>query len=147
MVKVLKTNNNYYVAFSDDVTLSAAEIRQYKTADYNDPKIPNHYLFKEQFPKANCSLTRLLMTEINNTYRKQAKLLTNWLTIVNLSCVYKKHLKEPAAYPIMLIIHLVQMIYRQIMPQAVYQYVVKKNIILQNMTATKSVISAAMNMV
>lgn len=73
MVKVLKTNNNYYVAFSDDVTLSAAEIRQYKTADYNDPKIPNHYLFKEKFPKANCSLTRLLMTEINKDIPQTGK--------------------------------------------------------------------------
>lgn len=65
MVKVLKTNNNYYVAFDDNITLTADEIRQYQAATYNDPKIPNHYQFKEQFPKANSGLTRMLMKEIN----------------------------------------------------------------------------------
>lgn len=66
MVKVLKTNSGYYVAFKDDVILTADEIRSYKTADYNDPKIEACLVFKEKFPKADTSLTRALMKEIKS---------------------------------------------------------------------------------
>lgn len=66
MVKVLKTNNKYYVAFNDDVDLSADEIRQYKAATYHDDKIVSPFYFKEAFPKADCNLTRHLMAEIRN---------------------------------------------------------------------------------
>ncbi len=64
MVKVLQTHNGFFVAFTDDVTLTPAEINAYKASSYNDSKIPNHYLFKEQFPHADSSLTRRLQKEL-----------------------------------------------------------------------------------
>lgn len=66
MVKVLKTNSGYYVAFKDDVDLSTEEIYRYKAADYSDSKICNHFKFKKNFPKADISLTRALMKEIKS---------------------------------------------------------------------------------
>lgn len=64
MVKVLKTNSGYYVAFKDDVSLTADEVSRCKAADYNDPKIEAVFIFKEKFPKADTPLTRALMREI-----------------------------------------------------------------------------------
>lgn len=66
MVKVLKTNSNYYVAFADNIDLSADEIRSYKAMTYNDDKIQNCFNFSDAFPKADTNLTRNLMTEIRN---------------------------------------------------------------------------------
>lgn len=65
MVKVLKTNSGYYVAFKDDVTLTADEVQRYKAASFSDPKV-RHALgeFERQFPKANPELTTALMLEI-----------------------------------------------------------------------------------
>lgn len=64
MIKVLKTDNNFFVAFPDDVILTPTEVAACKASKYNDAKIPNHYLFKEQFPQADSSLTRHLQKEL-----------------------------------------------------------------------------------
>lgn len=64
MVKVLKTNSGYYVAFQDDVELTAEETYRYKAADYSDPNVEAPFVFKEKFSKADTSLTRALMKEI-----------------------------------------------------------------------------------
>lgn len=64
MVKILKTNTGYYVAFKDDVTLTADEIRSCKSASYNNPKVHERFQFKEAFPKADAALTKALMTEM-----------------------------------------------------------------------------------
>ena len=65
MVKVLKTNSGYYVAFQDDVTLTADEVQRYKAASFSDPKVRHNFgEFERQFPKANPELTTALMLEI-----------------------------------------------------------------------------------
>lgn len=66
MVKVLKTNSGFYVAFKDDVELTAEETYRYKTADYSDPKVEAPFVFKGKFPKADAPLTRALMKEIKS---------------------------------------------------------------------------------
>lgn len=58
MVKVLKTNSGFYVAFKDDVSLTADETYCCKAADYDDPKVEAPFVFKEKFPKADAPLTR-----------------------------------------------------------------------------------------
>lgn len=67
MVKVLKTNSGYYVAFKDDVTLTADEVQSYKAASFSDPKV-HHALgeFRLKFPKADPGLTTALMLEITS---------------------------------------------------------------------------------
>ncbi len=92
MVKILKTNAGYYVAFKDEVILTADEIRQYKTAAYNDPKIPNHFEFIKQFPKADTALTRTLMKEIYH-HIPQTGQATNELAD---NSRLKQHIKETA---------------------------------------------------
>lgn len=64
MVKVLKTYSGFFVALPDEVNLTPEEVVAYKSSNYNNPKIPNHYLFKEQFPQADSTLTRHLQTEL-----------------------------------------------------------------------------------
>ena len=67
MVKVLKTDFGFYVAFKDDVQLSADEVATYKKSTYNDVKVQAPFLFKEQFDKASSYLTRLILKEMSVT--------------------------------------------------------------------------------
>ena len=45
MVKVLKTNSGFFLAFKDDVTLSDDEIKQYKQSKYFDVKLSQPFEF------------------------------------------------------------------------------------------------------
>lgn len=60
MVKVLKTNAGFFLAFKDDVTLSDAEILQYKKSAF----VKDEQEFSKQFPKADFRLTDMLQKEL-----------------------------------------------------------------------------------
>ncbi len=65
MVKVLKTNAGFFLAFKDDVTLSDDELIKYKQNKFN--KSYNDYDYEEfskQFPKADFRLTDMLQNEL-----------------------------------------------------------------------------------
>ena len=65
MVKVLKTNSGFFVAFKDDVTLSDAEIKQYKQSKYFDTKLSQPFEFHKQFEKADYDITIRLLKELS----------------------------------------------------------------------------------
>ena len=65
MVKIIKTNSGFFVAFKDDVNLTAEEIAVYKKSTYNDIKVSGPYEFNKNFAKANNVLTRFINKEIS----------------------------------------------------------------------------------
>lgn len=67
MVKVLKTNSGFFVAFKDDVSLSDTEILQYKKSDL----AKDEQEFIKKFPKADFRLTDMLQKELPPHLNKQ----------------------------------------------------------------------------
>ncbi len=65
MVKVLKTNSGFFLAFKDDVTLSDDEIKQYKQSKYFDTKLSQPFEFYKQFGKADYDITKILLKELS----------------------------------------------------------------------------------
>ena len=65
MVKVLKTNSGFFLAFKDDITLSDAEISQYKQSQYFDTKLSQPFEFHKQFGKADYDITKRLLKELS----------------------------------------------------------------------------------
>ncbi len=65
MVKVLRTNSGFFVAFKDDVALSDDEIRQYKQSQYFDEKLSQPFEFHKQFKKADYDITQKLLKELS----------------------------------------------------------------------------------
>lgn len=65
MVKVLRTNSGFFVAFKDDVALSDDEIRQYKQRQYFDEKLSQPFEFHKQFKKADYDITQKLLKELS----------------------------------------------------------------------------------
>lgn len=67
MVKVLKTNSGFFIAFKDDASLSYMEVLQYKKSDFAKDKQD----FQKKFPKADFTLTEMLQKELPNTLKQQ----------------------------------------------------------------------------
>ncbi len=65
MVKVLKTNAGFFIAFKDDVTLSDDEVKQYKQSQYFDTKLSQPFEFHKQFGKADYDITKKLLKELS----------------------------------------------------------------------------------
>ena len=65
MVKVLKTNSGFFLAFKDDVTLSDDEIVQYKQSQYFDTKLAQPFEFHKLFGKADYDITKRLLKELS----------------------------------------------------------------------------------
>lgn len=92
MVKILKTNSGYFVAFKDDVTLTPDEICSYKAETYDDANIAGYYEFIESYPKADNNLTRRLHKELQ-IYKPQAQAFSNELAD---NTKHKQHIQEAA---------------------------------------------------
>ena len=65
MVKILKTNAGFVLAFKDDVTLSDDEIRQYKQSPYFDTNLSQPFKFYKQFGKADYDITQRVLKELS----------------------------------------------------------------------------------